>query len=243
MMEIKELNPMVKTAYGKEAANSYNVRRFTTRAGKKIHETELQILKAAMDFVPIGSRVLEVGCGTGRLLLSMCEVGYMVDGTDTSAYMLAQCRKKIKCRFPETKLILAEAARLKHLDNSYDLVYCIRLLNQTESSEYALDAIADMIRVAKHSGYILVEFVNYYRPRLGKKRGVYLKPREVINRANECNATKVWYRGAFFLGMTTYHVLPGFLTDLVNFIDRSLSWLFPRLCSRCYILFRRKRSK
>jgi SAM-dependent methyltransferase len=37
---------------------------------------------------------LDVGCGTGRLLLRYLRAGFEVDGIDTSADMLAICRKK-----------------------------------------------------------------------------------------------------------------------------------------------------
>jgi ubiquinone/menaquinone biosynthesis C-methylase UbiE len=41
-----------------------------------------------------GQPVLDVGCGTGRLLLPYLRAGLDVDGCDGSADMLAPCRKK-----------------------------------------------------------------------------------------------------------------------------------------------------
>lgn len=41
-----------------------------------------------------GQPVLDVGCGTGRLLLDLLEVGVDVDGVDISPEMLALCREK-----------------------------------------------------------------------------------------------------------------------------------------------------
>jgi SAM-dependent methyltransferase len=42
----------------------------------------------------IGGAALDVGCGTGRLLLRYLAAGLDVDGLDTSADMLALCREK-----------------------------------------------------------------------------------------------------------------------------------------------------
>jgi SAM-dependent methyltransferase len=39
--------------------------------------------------------VLEVGCGTGRILLPLARAGHEVVGVDTSAQMLARCRAKL----------------------------------------------------------------------------------------------------------------------------------------------------
>jgi ubiquinone/menaquinone biosynthesis C-methylase UbiE len=41
-----------------------------------------------------GEPVLDVGCGTGRLLLEYLEVGIDIDGVDISPEMLALCREK-----------------------------------------------------------------------------------------------------------------------------------------------------
>jgi ubiquinone/menaquinone biosynthesis C-methylase UbiE len=228
--------------YNKEKAESYDTERFVSNSGQKIHDTEFRILNTALTYIPVGSKILEVGCGTGRFLLETSMLGYSVDGIDASPYMLKQCKIKIKTLSPKPKLILGEAAKLPCPDNSYDFVYCIRLLNQTESVEYALNVVTDMIRVAKYNGYILIEFVNHYRPRLGSynTRGIHLRPAEVIERANQHGAIQIWCHGAFFLSMTSFHVTPDSLLHFISTIDRGFSWLLPRLCSRCYILFRKK---
>ena len=40
-------------------------------------------------------RVLELGCGTGRVLLPTAEEGREITGLDISATMLARCREKV----------------------------------------------------------------------------------------------------------------------------------------------------
>jgi ubiquinone/menaquinone biosynthesis C-methylase UbiE len=40
-------------------------------------------------------RILELGCGTGRILIPVAEAGCTITGLDLSEYMLARCRKKI----------------------------------------------------------------------------------------------------------------------------------------------------
>jgi ubiquinone/menaquinone biosynthesis C-methylase UbiE len=41
-----------------------------------------------------GQPVLDVGCGTGRLLLDYLQQGIDIDGVDNSPAMLAICRRK-----------------------------------------------------------------------------------------------------------------------------------------------------
>lgn len=43
-----------------------------------------------------GDPVLELGCGTGRILLRLAEAGHRVCGLDLSPHMLARCREKLR---------------------------------------------------------------------------------------------------------------------------------------------------
>ena len=42
-----------------------------------------------------GGKILELGCGTGRLLIPIAAAGYEIVGLDLSEHMLARCREKL----------------------------------------------------------------------------------------------------------------------------------------------------
>ncbi|MEU3980536.1 class I SAM-dependent methyltransferase [Streptomyces sp. NPDC026672] len=56
--------------------------------------------------VPEGARVLDAGCGTGRVMIRLAELGYDCVGVDLDASMLAVARKKA----PELPWIQADLA-------------------------------------------------------------------------------------------------------------------------------------
>ena len=84
--------------------------------------------------------ILEVGCGTGRLIVDARAEGYNISGLDASPHMLEQLRAKFG---PDENIetVVGEAAKIPQPDETYDAVYAIRVLNQTESPAYALDAV------------------------------------------------------------------------------------------------------
>ena len=231
----------IKTAYSRKQALTYDNQRFSDHKGKTIHDIELGMLLAAADTLPKEATLLEVGCGTGRLLSEMCERGYRVDGLDASTDMLSECQRKLANHGFNARLVLAECGMLPFRGGAYDFVYSIRLLNQTESSTYALRSVEEMLRVAKPSAYVLVEFVNYFRPRFPcvTRRTVRLRTREISMCARANGSTLVWTRGAFFFGMTMIHLAPRFLIPWIRAIDRMMSFLLPRLCARCYVLLKK----
>lgn len=217
------------TAYMGQTASVYDAKRFTSAAGLRVHRAERQMLIDALKHVPTGSAVLEVGCGTGRLLVEAAEAGARVSGADASPEMLAQAQ----ARLPDAHLALAPAHALPFDDGAFDLTYSIRLLNQTESPAYALSVVDELVRVTRPGGAVLVEFVSADRP-FKPGHDVRLSPDQVVARGTALGCGLVWVRGAFLSGMTVYGRLPRPLRRL----DTRLAHLLPGRCSRCYVLLR-----
>jgi SAM-dependent methyltransferase len=95
-------------------------------------------------------RVLEVGCGSGCLLLQMQPRCGEIVGTDFSAGMLQHL---------EGKSILTqccEANSLPFPDASFDKVYCHGVVQYFPDETYAQQALEEMLRVCRAGGRVLV---------------------------------------------------------------------------------------
>ena len=231
-----------ETAYSHGQADEYDSFRFTNESGKAIHVAERGCLTRALAKVPPPAHILEVGCGTGRLLIEMEQLGYTVDGADASGAMLSKAKEKFVNSSRQPELMLCGAANIPAQESTYDFSYTIRLLNQTESPQYALTVVAEMLRVTKPGGFCLIEFMNENRPRLGKNKRecTRLNPADVLKMAVESGAEIVHWDGAFLLSMQAYHAVPGFLLGVVKAADRLTSAMLPRLCSRTYLMVQKK---
>ncbi|MFD4953002.1 class I SAM-dependent methyltransferase [Streptomyces sp. NPDC058451] len=60
------------------------------RSGKDVHGEA----RFCIALVPAGARVLDAGCGTGRVMIRLAELGYDCVGVDLDASMLAVARKQ-----------------------------------------------------------------------------------------------------------------------------------------------------
>lgn len=233
--------PAASTAYMGQEALSYDENRFATPGGRRVHQIEHRNLQYALRQIDPAGRVLEVGCGTGRLLMEARADGYHVDGLDASPDMIELVKRKIDDKCADLQLYVAEAAQLPIDDDTYDLTYSVRMLNQTESPDYAKRAIAEMVRVTKPGGLVLFEFINVFRPRFGpgKRRTTRLKPAEAIVAGTAVGANLLRCYGAMALGISMYRRVPAVLIPVVYLLDRPLTLLLPRLCARVYVLMRK----
>jgi predicted TPR repeat methyltransferase len=74
-------------------------------------------VERAVSLVQHKGTVLDVGCGTGRLMGLLGKHGYRPDGLDVSTAMIALARE----RHPEARLYHADICRWE-LPRSYDLI-------------------------------------------------------------------------------------------------------------------------
>ncbi|MEV0600548.1 class I SAM-dependent methyltransferase [Streptomyces sp. NPDC050315] len=80
-----------KDLTGEKSGNDYAARfAALARSGKDVHG-EARFCAA---LVPAGARVLDAGCGTGRVMIRLTELGYDCVGVDLDASMLAVAREQ-----------------------------------------------------------------------------------------------------------------------------------------------------
>lgn len=99
-----------------------------------------------------GSKILELGHGTGHLITRLMQSGKQVVGIDLSPYMgrIASTRLK-KIQFPEN-LATGQAQHLPFTSNHFDQVV------STFPTEYILEAetLGEIFRVLKPGGYAVI---------------------------------------------------------------------------------------
>ena len=106
-------------------------------------------VELARSLAPAG-RILDVGCGTGTLLAAMPAAGYEKVGVDVSASMLEHARGR------GLEVAQAGADSLPFEDGSFDLVMTFAVLHHLVEREIVRAAIAEMCRVTRPGGALIV---------------------------------------------------------------------------------------
>ena len=93
-----------------------------------------------------GERALDVGCGTGRYIEWLCQLGLDVFGLDISPDMLDVASRRLREADLPARLVLADATRIPFRDATFDLAYAVTTL---EFIPDPAGAIREMARVAR----------------------------------------------------------------------------------------------
>jgi len=128
-------------------------------------ETRVKLWKDIIflaDFVNDGDKILDLGCGNGRLfeLFRDKKIDYI--GIDLSKKLIEIARDKYK-DYPNVKFLVRDALDTGFDENSFDLVYSIALLHQIPSKKYRLQSLNEVNRILKSEGFLIVTVWNLWQ--------------------------------------------------------------------------------
>ena len=134
-----------------EAAAAYRRSRDPARFHR--HDREEAILGAWMQGLPAQAVVLDVPCGTGRMVPTVTGRSLRYVGGDISLAMIGEARQAA-----DTGLLLgfvnADAGRLPFADNAVDCVIVWRLLHHVREPEVRMSILREAARVSRQQVFL-----------------------------------------------------------------------------------------
>jgi ubiquinone/menaquinone biosynthesis C-methylase UbiE len=126
-------------------------------------------------------KILDIGTGNARNLKPFLEKGFDCSGIDSSKELI----KIAKERFPDAKLLQANATKLPFPDASFDYVICLAVLHHLKPKEHE-KALKEIKRVLKPGGKAAIAVWNKLQMRFifGKKEQIvpWKLPKQTIDR-------------------------------------------------------------
>ena len=116
----------------------------------------------AQEFVRRGQTILELGCGTGRVLVPLAKDGHEICGLDLSAAMLGQCRKRLEAESAEVKsrvrLVEANMAGFNLGEKFRLIIVPFRPFQHLEVVEQQLACLRSAHEHLDEGGRLIVDF-------------------------------------------------------------------------------------
>jgi len=119
----------------------------------------------------VEAKVLDVGCGKGASLISLLRLGFSPSnlyGVDIRPDQIACARKQL----PTSPIECGDASRLEFADNVFDIVHASAMFLQVSDEVLSARIGAEMVRVAKPGGHIMVSDWRYSKPGSTEFKGV-----------------------------------------------------------------------
>jgi tRNA (uracil-5-)-methyltransferase TRM9 len=109
-------------------------------------------------YVSDGDRILDLGCGNGRLLKVLRGRKMEYFGLDTSKKLIEIARRE----HPQNRFEVGDILNLPYSDDFFNKVFVIRTLHHIPSKEFRLQALREARRVLKPGGLLVLTVWNVW---------------------------------------------------------------------------------
>ena len=169
MAKIKEEKQVID--FYKSDAIVYDKDRYSSNIGKKISAKQKNlILKLGQPWK--NKKILEIGCGTGRLTLEVAKEEGLITGLDSSIEMILISKKKVSEDINQNlQFVNADCSSIPFRNSSFEVCLCINVMNHVPNYEKTIEEI---VRVLKPGGILIVNISNL--------RGLYFPIGLLVNR-------------------------------------------------------------
>jgi len=138
---------------------------FETPVGRLVREYEGRLLREMVIPEP-NERILDVGCGTGVFTADLLDAGSRVTGLEISLPMLLSAGKKAAGR--PFCMVRGDMRALPFAGNSFDKTVSVTAIEFLD--EDAAGAVAEMFRVTRPGGLVVVASLNSLSPWAARRK-------------------------------------------------------------------------
>lgn len=220
-----------------EKVYNYEKRRFGSCGGRLINKKELDKISELSEATD-GCKILELGCGTGRLTKSISQKGYSLVSVDRSWVMLATCRKNVG---NSVNLIRSDIENLPLKEGIFDACISLRLMHHFKYNTFD-KVLKELKRCLRDNGAvifnttnifsfsILSRWTNFFPHNFSFHHYSNEKKIEQILRDNKFNI--IDKQTIFFIPSFVFRIIKNrFLADILWKLNEKLEKLFPNFCS------------
>jgi SAM-dependent methyltransferase len=227
-----------KTFYQRvDVAAQYDTWRFGSFGGRYVDTEETGAVIGLLKGFPKDGAILDMPCGTGRLLQALREAGFTdLHGADASAAMLKQSGLKLD----SVPLTETDAFQSAFPNAAFDAVCSLRFLFHVPEASRLFQEVH---RILRPGGWFVFDSIRWtprgFLPPVDRRLGGRLYchgERQLVAMLESHGFAVALIRRKFLLPSLLYRFLPAPLARLVAWAER---WLPRTTCTKTFVLAKR----
>jgi cyclopropane fatty-acyl-phospholipid synthase-like methyltransferase len=123
---------------------------------ERLKQSEL-LQSFCSEYLKVGSRILDLGCGGGRNAIYLATGGYEIHGVDISNAAVELCKKRLARHGLPGDFKQGTFSNIPYPNNFFDGVICIASLDHV-SFQMAQESIIEIRRILRIEGIVLLTF-------------------------------------------------------------------------------------
>jgi len=200
-------------------AKEYDIARSSTQQGKIIDQLQREFIYNKIKQNNY-KKILEAGCGTGRILIFLAKKGLNCYGFDPAKNMLKEFKSKIKNKKLKISLKEGKIEKIPFPSNTFDCTFTMHVLMHMPDYK---KAVKEMYRVTKKGGIVICDFPNYNSP--WTLISLFLNPRKKRTQLFKISELRKFFKaydytltGLFSYARTFYKI--SILRNIFFFLER-----------------------
>ncbi len=134
-------------------------------AGFSKKKWDRAILKQVEALLNKDQKILDVGCGYGRISLPLLKKGYDIYGIDLSKKYITELKRDLSSASLKTRFRVADMCALPFDDATFDVVLCLwSVIDELLFIKDQVQAVKEMKRVLKKGGFAFIEGHLFFEP-------------------------------------------------------------------------------
>jgi ubiquinone/menaquinone biosynthesis C-methylase UbiE len=137
-----------------ESAAKYRLSRHLVNSSR--YRREDAIITGWLRRLPPEAHILDLPCGTGRMINNITGLGFKYTGGDISSFMIEEARKEAAGKPNVVGFVEADLEKLPFADNSFDCIIIWRILHHQADPRVRERMFAEAARVTRR--WVLISF-------------------------------------------------------------------------------------
>ncbi len=121
-------------------------------------EKDKAYIKFAKKFINKRDRILDLGCGYGRITIPLKEQKFNIEGIDISSKLIKEARRRAKKKNLNIRFKLGDMRDLPYKDNSFDKILCLwAAFNHLTNKRDQIKTLNECFRVLRDGGILIMD--------------------------------------------------------------------------------------